>query len=90
MKFDENYDRVKSAWTKQNREIDFVEAREVWNDPNATEGPGNSEMGEDRWLIIGMAIGKLWTVCFTHRSDGIRIISVRPPREIEKEVYYGY
>jgi uncharacterized DUF497 family protein len=47
-------------------------------------------MGEDRWLIIGMAAGKLWTVCFTHRTEGIRIISVRPPREIEREVYFGY
>ena len=89
MMFDETYDPAKSEWTKQQRGIDFVEAREVWIDPDAAEGPGNSEMGEDRWLIIGMALGKLWTVCFTHRPTGIRIISVRPPREIEREVYDG-
>ena len=88
MKFDENFSLTKSVWTKQNRGIDFVEARAVWGDPNATQGPGNSDEDEDRWLIIGMAIGKLWTVCFTHRPSGVRIISVRPPSEIEKEVYY--
>ncbi len=74
MKFDETYDRAKFVWTKQHRGIDFVEAREVWNDSEAIEGPGNSEMGEDRWLIIGRAMGKLWTVCFTYRPEGIRII----------------
>jgi uncharacterized DUF497 family protein len=89
MKFDETYDRAKSDKTKADRGIDFVEAREVWSDPNSAEGPGNSDMGEERWLIIGMALGKLWTVCFTHCPEGIRIISVRPPRDVEREVYYG-
>lgn len=86
--FDETYDSEKSSKTKQDRGIDFVEAREVWGDPNAAMGPGTSD-GEERWLMIGMAKGQLWTVCFTYRPEGIRIISVRPPREIEKEVYYG-
>jgi uncharacterized DUF497 family protein len=90
MRFDETYDAAKSAWTKQVRGIDFLEAREIWQDPNAAQGPGNSEMGEDRWLIIGMAMGRIWTACFTNRPAGVRIISVRPARDIEKEVYYGY
>jgi uncharacterized protein len=87
--FDENYDQSKSLWTKNFRGINFIEAREIWKDPEAVTGPGNSE-DEERWLIIGMALGKLWTACFTNRPEGIRIISVRPPREIEKEIYHGY
>jgi uncharacterized DUF497 family protein len=85
--FDESFDKEKSLKTKQERGIDFIEAREVWNDPEAIEGLANVVMGENRWLKVGMALGKIWTVCFTNRPEGIRIISVRPARDDEKEAY---
>ena len=43
--FDESYDREKSWWTKETRGIDFIEARAVWDDPDAIEGPANSKDG---------------------------------------------
>jgi uncharacterized protein len=87
--FDENFDQSKSQWTKRTRGIDFVEAREVFNDPNETVGPGTAKDGEERWLRIGMAQGKLWTVGYTMRSGLIRIFMVRPPHDDEKDAYYG-
>ena len=87
--FDETYDREKSRWTKETRGIDFVEARSVWNDPEAIEGPATMKNGEERWLKVGRIGDKLWTVGFTNRAAGIRIFMVRPARKDEKDVYYG-
>ncbi|MEK6704209.1 MAG: BrnT family toxin [Bdellovibrionota bacterium] len=74
---------------KKNREIDFIEAREVFNDTNVTIGPGMSKDDEERWLRVGMAKGKLWTVGYTLRRGLIRIFMVRPAHDDEKEAYYG-
>lgn len=87
--FDDSFDETKSRWTKQNRGIDFVEAREVWNDLEAIEGPGTVKDGEERWLKVGQIEGQLWTVGFTIRAGKIRIFMVRPPHDDEKDAYYG-
>lgn len=86
--FDESFDEEKSKWTKEVRGIGFFEARQVWDDPDAIEGPATMKDGEERWLKVGRIGGKLWTVGFTHRSAGIRIFMVRPARQDEKVVYY--
>ena len=47
--FDETFDRGKSQRTKETRGIDFIEARAVWDDPEAIEGPATMKDGEERW-----------------------------------------
>ena len=88
--FDDSYDKSKSDWTKEKRGIDFIEAREIWSDPEAIEGPADMKNGEERWLKAGQVKGKIWTVDFTLRNGKIRIFMVRPARKEEKEVYNGY
>lgn len=85
----EDFDKEKSQWTRRTRGIDFVEAREAFNDPNETIGPGTTTDGEERWLRVGKAKGKLWTVGYTMRRGLIRIFMVRPPHEDEREAYDG-
>ncbi|OFZ78480.1 MAG: hypothetical protein A2583_10820 [Bdellovibrionales bacterium RIFOXYD1_FULL_53_11] len=87
--FDDDFDRNKSQWTKKIRGIDFVEARMVFNDPNETIGPGTINNGEERWLCVGMANGKLWTVGYTIRRGLIRIFMIRPSHDDEREAYNG-
>jgi len=87
--FEDSFDESKSQWTKQHRGIDFIEARAVWDDPEAIEGPGTTKDGEERWLKVGKIDEKLWTVGFTTRVGKIRIFMVRRPHEDEKEAYYG-
>lgn len=87
MTFDD-FDHEKSRTNKQKHGIDSVEAQEVWNDPWCLDGaPAQTVSGEFRWYAIGKALGRLWTVCYTQRAQGIRIISVRAAREEEKRVY---
>ena len=85
--FDETFDQDKSHWTKETRGIDFVEAREAWLDPNRVEVPANRIGNEDRFLTVGQALGRVWTVGWTVRVTGIRIFMVRPSRDDEKEQY---
>lgn len=87
--FSNDFDQKKSDWTKQDRGIDFIEAREIWDDVRAIEGPGNSVRGEERWIKVGIARDKLWSVIFIYRAGLIRVISVRPARKDEKEAYDG-
>ena len=89
MRFDEQFDLKKSKLTQLVRGIDFVEAREVFHDPNETIGPGTMKDGEERWLRVGMAKGRLWTVGYTLRLGQIRIFMVRPSHDDEKDAYYG-
>lgn len=89
MRFDDGFNQEKSEWTKRERGIDFVEAREIFKDPISVVGPGTSKNDEERWLRVGMAKGKLWTVGYTIRANTIRIFMARPPRKEEKEAYFG-
>lgn len=87
--FDDDFDQSKSRWTKKTRGVDFVEAREVFSDPNETVGPGTTKGGEERWLRIGKVKGKLWAVGYTKRRGLIRIFMARLPHDDEKEAYNG-
>ncbi len=88
--FDETYDKHKSSWTGKVRGIDFIEARAVWDDLDAIDGPADMKDGEERWLKVGRIDNKVWTVGFTIRPAGIRIFMVRAARKDEKDVYNGY
>jgi len=71
--FDEGYDIEKSRWTKDTRGIDFLEAREIWNDPESIVGPAATKNGEERWLKVGRYGSQIWAVGYTMRPNGIRI-----------------
>jgi len=88
--FDDSFDKTKSEWTSKARGIDVIKAREIWNDPQAIEGPANVKDDEERWLKVGLINNRLWTVGFTLRKKGIRIFMVRPARKNERQVYHGY
>lgn len=77
------FDEKKSEINKQKHDIDFYEARKLWNDKDFIEIPVKT-IDEPRFLVIGKISGKLWSGIITYRSENIRIISVR--RFIKEEV----
>ena len=80
------YDKVKSAANHKKHGIDFLEAQELWNDPDCIVIPART-VGESRYLLIGK-LGKIfWSAIFTLRNQKIRIISVRKARKNEEEYY---
>jgi uncharacterized DUF497 family protein len=80
------FDPKKSDSNKQKHGLDFYEARALWDDPDLIEIPVQT-IDEPRYLVIGMIEGKHWSGVITHRSDKIRVISVRRSRKEEVEIY---
>jgi len=80
------FDPKKSELNRAKHGIDFVDAQELWNDPNLLEIPARTE-DEPRSIVIGLIDAKHWSSVITYRSDGIRIISVRRSREEEVILY---
>jgi|KBSMisStaDraftv2_1062788.scaffolds.fasta_scaffold288855_3 uncharacterized DUF497 family protein len=89
-RFDEDYDKHKSARNKQTHGIDFLEARELWNDRDRIEIPARTHGDEPRSLVIGRIGQHLWTAVITYRHEqDIRIISCRHPHDNEAAIYAG-
>jgi uncharacterized DUF497 family protein len=63
--------------------IGFTRAQELWRDPYLMEIPAIT-VDEPRYLVIGRVGETHWSAVVTHRSENIRIISVRRscPQEV--------
>jgi len=82
------FDPEKSSSNNKKHGIDFVEAQALWDDPDLIEIPAKT-FDEIRFLVIGKISGRHWSGVITHRGEKIRIISVRPSREEEVQIYEG-
>jgi len=80
------FDQNKSESNRSKHGINFVEAQELWNDPERLQIPARTE-DEPRFLVIGQIAGKCWSAIITYRESKIRIISVRRSRKQEIELY---
>jgi uncharacterized DUF497 family protein len=83
---DFEFDKNKSEVNKQKHEIDFNEAKKLWEDSDYVEIPVKT-IDEPRFLIIGKISGKHWTGVITYRDGRIRIISIRRSRKEEINIY---
>jgi len=80
------FDQAKSETNREKHGIDFVEAQDLWNDPNLLEIAADT-VDESRFLIIGRIEQKHWSAVVTYRNEKIRIISVRRSRVEEVKLY---
>ena len=83
---DFEYDANKSASNKIKHNIDFEEAKELFNDAFAIIYPAN-QTKEERYFVTGMIKEKYYTAIITFRNENIRIISVRRSRDKEIKFY---
>jgi len=80
------FDSVKSRGNLAKHGIDFIEAQQIWDDPNAEMTPARME-DETRWIVTGYIKHIHWSAIITFRGEFVRIISVRRSREQEKTWY---
>ena len=80
------FDEQKGRSNKKKHGIDFIEAQDLWDDPDLLEIPLKAE-DEPRMLLVGLINGKHWSAIITHRQFRVRIISVRRSRNEERELY---
>jgi len=84
---DFEYDKNKSIKNKEKHNIDFEEAKLLWDDKNATVVPANITNNEIRYAIISKLNTKCYVAIFTIRDNNYRIISVRRCRKNEEKNY---
>jgi hypothetical protein len=83
------WDETKATVNLKKHGVSFEEAKTVFDNPLALifEDEAHS-IGEQREIIIGHSRpNRLILVCFTERSNAIRIISARLATPIEREDY---
>ena len=83
------WDENKSKRNLKKHNIDFEEAKTIFNDPFAitTDDPDHS-VEEDRYLDIGLSSkGRMLIVWYTERNDNIRIIGCRKAIRSERKIY---
>lgn len=80
------FDTNKSSINFDKHGINFIDAQELWADPDLLQVKAKSEC-EQRYLVIGTITGKFWSAVITYREDTIRIISVRRSRKAEVSIY---
>lgn len=80
------YDINKSQSNLEKHDIDFIDAQQIWDDPDFIQIQANSE-DEPRSLVIGRIAGKHWSAVITYRNESVRIVSVRRSRKKEIELY---
>jgi len=83
------WDDHKAASNIVDHGVTFDAARDVFKDPFALDWLDESEdYGEDRYVIIGMAEGRLLYVAYTLRGTAIRIISARLAEPRDRRRYH--
>ena len=80
------FDEPKSQFNLAKHGINFLDAQQIWDDPNRVEIPARTE-DEPRFLFIGKIAQKCWSAIITYRENRIRIISVRRSRKEEVAIY---
>jgi uncharacterized DUF497 family protein len=84
---DFEYDENKSIKNKEKHNIDFVEAKLLWNNKSSIVIPANITDNEVRYAMISKLNQKCYVAIFTIRNDNYRIISVRRCRKNEEKDY---
>ena len=80
------FDDAKSQSNISKHGINFLDAQQIWDDPDRVEIPARTE-DEPRFLAIGKIAQKCWSAIITYRENRIRIISVRRSRKEEVAIY---
>jgi uncharacterized protein len=90
MELEFEWHRAKAETHFRRHGVSFDLAKTVFQDPFAVDFLDDRERhGEVRFMIIGMAEGKiLLFVAYTEREERIRIISARRATQYEQDDYY--
>ena len=85
---DITWDPAKARSNIEKHGIAFSDAEPVLFDPYGITTEDDRSEIEQRFVTIGMdALGRILVVVYTHRSESIRLISVRPATKQEQKDY---
>lgn len=82
------FDLNKDAANIRKHGVSLAEADGVLNDALAVTVEDDAARGEQRFITLGMNVfGSLMVVVYTHRGEGVRVISVRKADPKERRHY---
>jgi uncharacterized DUF497 family protein len=82
------FDPNKAETNYRKHGVRFSDAESVLFDTMALTHEDRDAEGEQRFISIGVdSTGRLLVVIFSHRDEGIRLISARPATVKERECY---
>jgi uncharacterized DUF497 family protein len=81
------WDEAKRLANIAKHDIDFEQAKEIWQGRFVEIPSPQQEHGEERLLAYGEIDGVVIAVVFTWRGDRRRLISARKARDYEREWY---
>lgn len=86
---DFEWDEQKRLTNLRNHGLDFLEAEQMFQAPMLTALDTREDYGEDRWIGVGTAHGRVLVVAFAERNEGrtIRIISLRKALNHERKTF---
>lgn len=85
---DIEYDADKDEINRFKHGLPLSFGRQVFNDPDGLILPSFRPVdGEDRYKVVGMVEGKLYTAVYVLRDERIRMISVRRSNSSERRDY---
>lgn len=84
---DFEWNENKRRFNLEKHSIDFIDAIEVFNDPNRIEAE-SYRAGETRYQTIGIVNTWVFLVVYTTRNSKRRIISARTASKIERKAYH--
>jgi uncharacterized protein len=82
------WDDDKAGVNLTKHSIPFELARKVFSDP-AHQERLDDDPGEERWIALGCAEGRVLVVTFTERENRTRIISARKANKNEQRRYFA-
>lgn len=83
------FDPNKSHTNLHKHGIDFIEAQDLWLDPDCLLIPAKLVGDEPRWAILARRQDQCWTGIYALRNGNVRIISVRRAHPEEERFYHG-
>lgn len=81
------WDENKNAANIEQHDIDFNDARMIFDHPILKKVDRRKDYGEERWVALSMLHQVVVFMVYTHRQEKIRVISIRRANHHEREAY---
>jgi uncharacterized protein len=82
------WDEAKRLTNIEDHDIDFADAREIFDGDVLVVEDDRFDYGERRFLALGLMKGDVISVIYTERGDNLRLISARKASKHEEKRYF--
>jgi len=84
------WDETKRLANVRQHGIDFADAVIAFHGETLTIEDDRCDYGEQRFVTLGLLMGRVIVIVHTERRDAIRVISARKATKREEAIYFEY